>query len=58
MPTAVLIKEIAYNGNYLPEFVEINDNLFFVAAYNTMEGEQKLFYALFDEALNPINLNQ
>lgn len=52
------VKELKYNGNYLPEILEIDDNLFFVAGYDTLEGEQKLFYGASDKNLNPIDLNK
>jgi len=51
------IKEIKYNGNYLPEILEIDNTLFFIAGYD-IDGEIKLFYGSSDKNLNLINLNQ
>lgn len=50
------IKELNYPGNYLPEILNLNGNLFFIAGYD-MEGEVKLLYGSTDTDLNPINLN-
>ncbi len=52
-----LLKELKYNGNYLPEILEINNTLLFAAGYDTEEGEIKLFYGACDKDLNLINLN-
>ncbi|MGB5228773.1 MAG: PKD domain-containing protein [Eudoraea sp.] len=51
------IKELNYPGNYLPEILNINGNLFFIAGFD-VEGEVKLLYGLTDTDLNPINLNE
>ncbi|PCJ98683.1 MAG: hypothetical protein COA50_00090 [Flavobacteriaceae bacterium] len=54
------IKELKYNGNYMPEIIETNNQLFFVAGYDTMEDEinlVKLFYGAMDNDMNLINLN-
>jgi hypothetical protein len=51
------IKELNYPGNYLPEILNINGNLFFIAGFD-IEGEVKLLYGLTDNDLNPINLNE
>lgn len=51
------IKELKYNGNYLPEILEISNTLFFAAGYDT-GGEIKMFYGSSDKDLNLINLNQ
>ncbi len=50
------IKEIKYNGNYLPEILEINNTLFFAAGYDT-GGEIKMFYGSSDKELNLLDLN-
>jgi len=50
------IKELNYPGNYLPEILNLNGNLFFIAGYD-MGGEIKLLYGSTDADLNPINLN-
>jgi hypothetical protein len=50
------IKELNYPGNYLPEILNINGNLFFIAGFDK-EGEIKLLYGSTDADLNPINLN-
>jgi glutathionyl-hydroquinone reductase len=51
------IKELNYIGNYLPEMVKVDGNLFFIAG-SDMEGEIKLLYGMTDANLNPINLNE
>jgi len=51
------IKALNYPGNYLPEILNINGNLFFIAGFD-IEGEVKLLYGLTDTNLNPINLNE
>jgi hypothetical protein len=51
------IKELNYIGNYLPEIIELDGNLFFIAG-SDMEGEIKLLYGMTDTNLNPINLNE
>ncbi len=51
------IKELKYNGNYLPEILEVENKLFFIAGYD-IEGEVKLFYGSSDKDLNLINLNE
>ncbi len=58
-------KELKYNGHCIPEFITINNKLFFVAGYNTLDtvdgvgdmSVSKLFYGATDMDLNPINLN-
>ncbi len=60
------LKELKYPGTYLPSFTEINNQLFFVAGYDTQETVEglgsvsltKILYGLVDKELNPINLNQ
>lgn len=51
------LKQLKYDGNYLPEILEINDTLFFIAGYE-IEGQIKLLYGSTDTNLNLINLNQ
>jgi len=51
------IKELNYPGNYLPEILNIDGNLFFIAGFD-IEGEIKLLYGSTDTNLNPINLNE
>ena len=51
------IKEFNYIGNYLPEIIKLDGNLFFIAG-SDMEGEIKLLYGMTDTNLNPINLNE
>jgi hypothetical protein len=48
------IKEIKYNGSYLPEILEISNTLFFAAGYET-GGEIKMFYGSSDKDLNLID---
>ncbi|MCW5517909.1 PKD domain-containing protein [Muriicola sp. Z0-33] len=50
------IKALKYNGNYLPEILEISNTLFFAAGYDT-EGEIKMFLGAADKNLNLIDLN-
>lgn len=50
-------EKLKYNGNYLPEILEIGNTLFFAAGYD-LEGEVKIFYGASDKDLNLINLNQ
>jgi hypothetical protein len=58
------VKKLKYNGNFMPELLEINNNLFFVAGYRTKEtnlniGELsviKIFYGAVDKDLNLIGL--
>ncbi|UCD60037.1 MAG: hypothetical protein JSV59_09075 [Flavobacteriaceae bacterium] len=50
------IKELNYPGTYLPEILNIDGNLFFIAGFD-VEGEVKLLYGSTDTDLNPINLN-
>jgi PKD repeat protein len=58
------VKNLRYNGNFMPEFVEKNNTLFFVAGYRTKEsilnvGELsviKIFYGAVDKDLNLIGL--
>jgi hypothetical protein len=49
-------KELKYNGNYLPELIEISNTLFFAAGYD-VDGEIKMFYGATDTDLNLIDLN-
>ena len=58
-------KEIKYNGNYMPGILDIDNQLFFVAGYDTtdiVEGVGnlsvvKIFYGAVDKDLNLIDLN-
>ncbi len=50
------VKEIKYNGKYMPEILEIGNTLFFVAGYET-GGEIKMFYGSCDKDLNLISLD-
>lgn len=50
------LKALKYNGNYLPEILEISNTLFFAAGFDT-GGEIKMFYGASDKELNLINLN-
>ncbi|MBT8293311.1 MAG: hypothetical protein KJN70_08555, partial [Eudoraea sp.] len=50
------IKQLNYPGNYLPEILNIDGDLFFIAGFDK-EGEVKLLYGSTDADLNPINLN-
>ena len=52
----VQIKELKYNGNYLPEILDISNTLILVAGYE-LEGEIKLFIAAADKDLNLVDLN-
>lgn len=52
----IQVKELKYNGKYMPEILEISNLLFFVAGYET-DGEVKLLYGSSDTDLNLINLN-
>jgi len=54
--TGSQIKELKYNGNYLPEILEISNTLFFAAGYD-LDGEIKLFLGAADNDLNLIDLN-
>ena len=54
--TGSQIKEVKYNGNYLPEILEISNTLFFAAGYD-IDGEIKMFYGAADNDLNLIDLN-
>lgn len=59
------IKESAYPGNYMPGLIEMNNQLFFVAGYDTSDEVEgfgnipttKLFYGLLDKELNLADLN-
>lgn len=51
------LKELKYEGNYLPEILEIGNLIFFAAGYDT-DGEIKMFYGSSDKDLNLIDLNQ
>lgn len=59
------LKELKYPGIYLPTIVETNNQLFFIAGYDTedfLEGIgptmlTKVFYGVLDKELNPININ-
>ncbi len=53
-----LLKELKYNGNYLPEILEINNTLLMAAGQDSEEGEIRLFYAACDKDLKLIDLNQ
>ena len=63
-PNGTEIKKLKYNGNFIPEFLEINNKLFFVAGYRTKEsilnlGELsviKTLYGAVDKELNLISL--
>jgi hypothetical protein len=50
------IKELKYNGNYLPEILEISNTLFFAAGYD-IDSEIKMFFGAADKDLNLIDLN-
>ncbi|NJB72862.1 PKD repeat protein [Saonia flava] len=53
-------KELKYNGNYLPEFVQKDGQLFFIAGFDVTENNidlVKLFYASMGNDLNLVNLN-
>ena len=54
--TGSQIKELKYNGNYLPEILEISNTLFFAAGYD-VDGEIKMFLGAADKDLNLIDLN-
>lgn len=51
----VVLNEIKYNGNYMPELLKIEDTLFFIAGYD-VESEVKLFYGACDFDLTLIDL--
>ncbi len=59
-------KALKYNGNYLPEILEVSNTLFFIAGYNTTDpidgggnlATVKTFYGAVDANLEPVNLNQ
>ena len=63
-PTGTEIKKLNYKGSFIPEILEINNNLFFVAGYRTKDtilniGELpvvKIFYGAVDKDLNLISL--
>ncbi len=48
-------KELSYNGEYLPELLEINGKLLFIAGYDSNDGI-KMFYGMADTNLNLIAL--
>ena len=50
------IKALKYNGDYLPEIVEFNGALFFIAGYE-VDGEIKILYGAMDTDLQLFNLN-
>ncbi|MDX1766620.1 MAG: PKD domain-containing protein [Arenibacter troitsensis] len=58
------IRKLQYNGTFIPEILEINHRLFFVAGYRTTDtisniGELaviKIFYGAVDKDLNLVNL--
>lgn len=57
-------KELKYKGDFVPEILEMGDQLFFVAGFRTTDitekGELsvvKIFYGATDKNLNLINLN-
>jgi PKD repeat protein len=45
------VKELKYDGNYLPELLEKDGKLFFIAGYDTGDGI-KMFYGMADTNLN------
>lgn len=49
------IQELKYEGNYLPELLELNGKLFFIAGYDSGDGI-KMFYGMADSNLNLIAL--
>ncbi|MBU2906657.1 PKD domain-containing protein [Arenibacter algicola] len=63
-PTGAEIKKLRYKGSFIPEILEINNKLFFVAGYRTEDttpniGELsviKTFYGAVDKDLNLISL--
>ncbi|MCK0191608.1 PKD domain-containing protein [Arenibacter sp. F20364] len=63
-PTGTEIKKLNYKGSFIPELLEINNKLFFVAGYRTKEsilnlGELsviKILYGAVDKDLNMIDL--
>ena len=63
-PTGTEIKKLNYKGNFTPEILEINNNLFIVAGYRTKDtilniGELpvvKIFYGAVDKDLNLISV--
>lgn len=48
-------KELSYDGDYLPELLEINGKLYFIAGYESNDGV-KMFYGMADTSLNLIPL--
>ena len=53
------ISQLAYDGKYMPEIIEWDDELFFVAGFEE-DGKVKLLYGACDEDLNlvPIDLEE
>lgn len=49
------IKELSYVGDYLPDLLEINGKLFFIAGYESNDGV-KMLYGMADTSLNLIPL--
>ncbi len=53
------ISTLAYDGKYMPEIIDWDDDLFFIAGYEE-EGKIKILYGACDEDLNlvPVDLGQ
>lgn len=54
--TGSQVKALKYDGNYLPEILEISNTLFFAAGYD-IDGEIKMFFGASDKDLSLIDLN-
>ncbi|MCM4174091.1 hypothetical protein DHD32_21725 [Arenibacter sp. TNZ] len=63
-PNGTEIGKLKYNGNFIPDLLEINNNLFFVAGYRTTDtiinlgdlSVVKILYGVVDKDLNLISL--
>ena len=63
-PNGTEIGKLKYNGNFIPDLLEINNNLFFVAGYRTTDkivnlgdlSVVKILYGAVDKDLNLISL--
>lgn len=54
--SGTVLNSINYPGNFTPEIVEIEENLFFIAGYE-LDGKIALLYGQADKNLNLININ-